>query len=41
MTYPVQREALGPGFLVADAEDMNSSGSEAVSLGKQLTLAGP
>lgn len=39
MTYPVQREALGPGFLVADAEAV--SGSETVSLGKQLALAGP
>lgn len=39
MTFPVQREALGPGFLVADAEAV--SGSETVSLGKQLALAGP
>lgn len=39
MAYPFQREALGSGFLVAAAEAV--SGSEAVSLGKQLALAGP
>lgn len=39
MTYPVQREALGPGFLVADAEDVDRSGPEAVSLGKRLAFS--